>query len=246
MFNSANLNLPYIAAGQAQKHITYNEAIRNLDAMVQINIIDKDLTAPPATPTHGERYIPATGSTDEWAGKDGQIALFIDNGWVFYVPNEGWLAWVADEDILLAYNGNSWIGVSSASGNSSGGISNITNSSANAAQTRVELAEDEIPLSGASTDSTITVPGRAIVFGVSTRTTQAITGATSYDCGIAGESNKYGGLLSIVLNSINSGVTGPTAFYANTPIIITANGGNFTGGKIRIAIHYLLCNTPNS
>jgi len=49
-----------------------------------------------------------------------------------------------------------------------------------------------------------------------------------------------------VLGSSNSGVTGPTAIYADTPIRITANGGNFTGGKVRFAIHYMLCTPPTS
>ena len=42
-------------------------------------------------------------------------------------------------------------------------------------------------LSGASVTSTITIPNRAIVLGVSARTVTAITGASSYDCGITGE-----------------------------------------------------------
>ncbi len=53
MDNSTNLNLPYIAQGQAQKHITHNEAIRNLDAIVQLSVLDRDLTSPPVAPNEG-------------------------------------------------------------------------------------------------------------------------------------------------------------------------------------------------
>ncbi len=84
------------------------------------------------------------------------------------------------------------------------------------------------------------------MFAVSTRTTGAVTGATSYDCGIATEVGKYGALLGVSLGATNCGVTGPTAFYANTPIRVTANGGNFTGGEVRIAIHHMLCGVPTS
>jgi len=101
-------------------------------------------------------------------------------------------------------------------------------------------------LSGASVTSTITIPDRAIVLAVSTRTVTAITGATSYDCGITGTPNKFGGALGIAAGSTNVGVIGPQAFYAATPIVLTANGGSFTGGAVRVAIQYLLPSTPQS
>ena len=101
-------------------------------------------------------------------------------------------------------------------------------------------------LAGASVDSTITIPDRAIVLGVSTRTVTSVTGAASYDCGIAGEPSKFGGSLGVAAGSTNSGVIGPTAFYSPTPIRLTANGGSFTGGAVRIAIHYLLPRVPQS
>ena len=46
------------------------------------------------------------------------------------------------------------------------------------------------------------------------------------------------------VGSSNSGVIGPTAFYSPTPIVITPTSGSFTGGQVRIAIHYMLCGTP--
>ena len=100
-------------------------------------------------------------------------------------------------------------------------------------------------MSGASRDSTVTIPDRAIVLGVSSRTVTAITGATSYDCGIVGEAQKFGGSLGIAAGSTNRGVIGPQAFYADTLIRLTARGGNFTGGAVRIAIHLLTVGLPS-
>jgi hypothetical protein len=104
------------------------------------------------------------------------------------------------------------------------------------------IVEEELleGLSGASVETTIAIPDRAIVLGVSTRTVNAITGAVSYDCGIAGEPAKFGGSLGVAAGSTNSGVIGPQAFYAPTPIRLTANGGAFTGGAVRVAVHYLM------
>ena len=53
MDNTPNLGLPYIMAAQAQKHVTHNEAIRSLDAIVQLTVLDRDLSAPPGVPVDG-------------------------------------------------------------------------------------------------------------------------------------------------------------------------------------------------
>ncbi len=108
MSNSPNLGLPYLAAAQAQKHVTHNEALRVLDAVVQLAVLDKDLTTPPGSPADGDRYIVAASATGDWAGKDQKIAAWQDNAWAFYTPEEGWLAWVADEDRLYAWDGTNW------------------------------------------------------------------------------------------------------------------------------------------
>ena len=39
-----NLQLPYILAAQSQKHVTHNEAIRALDAIVQLAALDRGLS----------------------------------------------------------------------------------------------------------------------------------------------------------------------------------------------------------
>jgi len=107
-----NLLLPYILAAQAQKHITHNEAIRRLDAIVQLSVADRDLTAPPLTPAEGVRYIVGAGASGAWGGQVNKIAAFQDGTWAFFTPSEGWLAWIADEDMLASWNGSGWTTVS--------------------------------------------------------------------------------------------------------------------------------------
>jgi hypothetical protein len=104
-----NLNLPYIMAAQAQKHVTHNEAIRRLDAIVQASVADRNLSAPPGTPAEGDCYIVAAGATGAWVGREGEIAAYQDGTWAFYAPREGWIAWIADEDLLCAWDGTDWI-----------------------------------------------------------------------------------------------------------------------------------------
>jgi hypothetical protein len=51
---TTHLLLPYILAAQAQKHATHTEAVRLLDAIVQLSVLDRDLSAPPASPADGD------------------------------------------------------------------------------------------------------------------------------------------------------------------------------------------------
>jgi len=102
------LALPYLAPAQAQKHVTVNESLRALDALVHISIVDRDLAAPPASPAEGARYIIAAGATGAWAGQDGAIGAFQDGAWFFYTPRLGWLAWIEDESQYMGWDGAAW------------------------------------------------------------------------------------------------------------------------------------------
>lgn len=106
---TVHLALPFIMAAQAQKHVTHNEALRVLDGVVQLSVKDRDLAAPPGSPYDGDRYIVASGATDTWAGWDLNVALWTDGAWLRLPPRAGWLAWIEDESLLLAFNGSSWI-----------------------------------------------------------------------------------------------------------------------------------------
>ena len=58
MSDTIHLGLPHIAASQAQKHVTHNEALRMLDALVMLAVKDRDLSAPPGSPARGSRPSP--------------------------------------------------------------------------------------------------------------------------------------------------------------------------------------------
>jgi hypothetical protein len=104
-----NLALPELAASQAQKHVTVNEALNALDALVQLAVLDRDLAAPPPAPAEGQRWLVAAGATGAWAGHDNEIAAWQDGAWTFFSPNVGWLAYVVDEGALLAFTGSGWV-----------------------------------------------------------------------------------------------------------------------------------------
>ena len=116
MDDTANLQLPYIMPAQAQKHVTHNEALTLLDAIVQLAVLDRDLSVPPATPDDGDRFIVAAGATGAWTGWEGGIALRADGAWLRIEPRAGWLAWVADEAIFVRWTGSEWVNLAATFG----------------------------------------------------------------------------------------------------------------------------------
>lgn len=113
MADSTHLKLPYIDANQAQKHVTHNEAVRLLDALVQMAVISRTLTTPPGSPADGDRYIVASGATGAWVAWDLTIAYYVDGAWMKLVPQQGWLAWIEAESVHVRWDGSAWGGLSS-------------------------------------------------------------------------------------------------------------------------------------
>ncbi|MEI9995687.1 MAG: DUF2793 domain-containing protein [Rhizomicrobium sp.] len=100
--------LPLLAAAQAQKHVTHNEALLQMDALLFARFLDRDLGSPPATPADGDTYLVAAGGAGAWTGQDGKIAFAADGGWRFYAPFTGLAAYVVDESRLIVFTGAAW------------------------------------------------------------------------------------------------------------------------------------------
>jgi Protein of unknown function (DUF2793) len=234
MTDTPRLALPVIEAAQAQKHVTHNEALALLDCLVQIAVASRTLTAPPSSPADGSCYIPATGATDAWSGWDGQLALYSGGGWLKLTPVSGLKAWVGEERLTVTYEDGIW----------RDGIA-LT---ASGGRVTLRAKEEELTLTGAyvETSDSAFIPNRSIVLGVASRTTLAITGATSYGVGTASNTTQFGDTLGIALGSTNIGVIGPAGFYADTTARVTANGGSFSAGKVRLIVYFIEMSAPTA
>lgn len=111
MDHTARLDLPFIMPGQALKHITHNEALDQLDVLVQPFVQAANLATPPSTPLPGESWIVPTGATGAWAGHAGEIAAYQAGDWRFYDPAEGWQVFDRATGALLVYSGSSWVAI---------------------------------------------------------------------------------------------------------------------------------------
>ncbi len=148
------LSLPYLQPSQAQKHVTHNEALQILDAVVQLGVVSRTTATPPAAPTPGARFILPGGAQADWAGQEADtLAVWQGTGWIFLLPQAGWLAHVADEGILSLYDGAVWTSpqfdLQNLPGLGIGAASDAVN--------RLSVASDATLLSHAGTDHRMVV-----------------------------------------------------------------------------------------
>jgi hypothetical protein len=225
MAETARLGLPLVQAAQAQKHVTVNEGLGRLDALVQLVLTATEEAAPPE-PASGVYGVPE-GATGAWVERAGQVAFASAGGWEFVTPERGWTAIVADRGPAV-FDGAAWIE----------GAATLAPSGAGLSLRTVEV--DHMVGIGAASTTGAVIPAQSLVFGVTGRVIEVLgAGSTTFALGIAGESpDRYGSGYGVQAGAWLRGLTSsPLAYYAPTPLTLTAAGGAFTGGRVRLSVH---------
>jgi hypothetical protein len=237
MAETAKLTLPLLEAAQAQKHVTVNEALVRLDAAAHLTLLSVSTATPPGLATEGDCYGVPTGAVNEWAGQAGRVAIHSNGGWQFLDATTGWRAWVADAGAVALYETDDWqIGAETLSANGAGQLA------------RVVEVDHSIAAGPTSTTAAI-IPSGAIVLGVTGRVLTLITGAaSSWRLGIAGVSDdRYGAGIGLGAGSWMRGVTGtPQAYFADTALTLSGEGGDFAAGTVRLAVHFIELGLPRA
>jgi Protein of unknown function (DUF2793) len=234
MSETPRFAMPLLDAAQAQKHVTVNEALMRADVLGAGRVEDRHLTEPPALPVDGHAHIVGAGAAGAWAGRDGDLALFLNGGWEFVTPWEGCVLWVAAERVRVTRVGAAWTG--EAGGTSPGG-----------AATLGRIVEIDHALTGAASATAPVIPDKAVVLGVTGRVLAEITGASGWSLGVTGSADRYGSGYGTGVGAYAHGVTGqPQAYYGATPLEVTAEGGAFTGGTVRLAVHLMELQPPEA
>ncbi|MGB0660665.1 MAG: DUF2793 domain-containing protein [Mangrovicoccus sp.] len=233
MSNTANLELPLLQPSQAQKHVTVNEALGVLDSVAQLTLVSMTTATPPGGALDGEGYLVPLGATGDWVGAEGLIAIFSNNGWRIVKPQPGWRTYVRDQGAVYIFDGIDW-------------HCDAVAATANGAATQMSITEiDHTITAGANNSTAALIPPYSVVFGVTARVISDITGANGWSLGVAGHSDRYGNGLQTIAGSWGYGLTGQAlSYFAQTPLVITAEGGSFTGGIVRLAIHGLTLSLP--
>jgi hypothetical protein len=104
----------WISCDGSGYHVDAHASPLMKDGLPFVSITDR-LSSPPVSPTGGARYIINGTPTGVWSTLgfvEKQIAESDGNGsWFAYTPGDGWLAYVADEDLLTQYRSGStaWV-----------------------------------------------------------------------------------------------------------------------------------------
>jgi len=112
---SPRLLIPEISENQAGKYLTHNEAVRVIDALVQLTIQDY-VDEPPVGAEDGQCWIVGPSPTGAWSGQAQRVAQRYNDAWYFYTPEQGWWAHNAAAQAMYEFNGVDWelLSVSSA------------------------------------------------------------------------------------------------------------------------------------
>jgi len=234
MTETSHLNLPLLAPAQAQKHVTVNEALTRLDAMVQLRLISTSATTPPLSNVEGDCYALPTGAVNEWAGQSGKIAVFTNNGWDFVNPKRGWRAMVLDQGQMALFDGVAWRG---------GGLS-LTPGGAGMAFKSLEAS---VPITAGNLITTAPlIPEKSIVFGVTGLVSAEITGTlSSWSLGVSGDPQRYGNGIGLGVNAAINGPGTPSVYWADTSLELSATGGDFAGGTVLLVLHCAELSLPD-
>ena len=102
------LALPLLAAGQAQKEMSHNEALARIDLTLHGNIIEAGAETPPDAPEPGQCWILGADPEGAWAGHAGEVAGWTEGGWRFAVPCEGMRLWMGTSGGFALFSGDAW------------------------------------------------------------------------------------------------------------------------------------------
>lgn len=170
--------LPYVIAAQAQKHVTVNETVRALDALVHMTVKSRTQSDEPPTPLPGEGFIlPPGKSGPTWDGyPDHDAVIYQDGAWALFSPTEGMTVYVADEAGHVVWDGTAWV---LATGDVTSAPSFGVNASADATN-KLAVKSDAVLFS----DDDIT-PGSGDVRAVVNKAATGNTGSVLFQTGYA-------------------------------------------------------------
>ncbi|MEM9141184.1 MAG: DUF2793 domain-containing protein, partial [Pseudomonadota bacterium] len=188
---------------------------------------------PAPAPDDGDMHVVGQNATGAWAEQDDDLAIFMNGDWLFVAPWAGCRVWIEGNAEAVVYDGEQWVP------NWMGG-----SPSGAATQSRVVEIDHELA-AGAASVTVDVIPDKAVVLGVTGRVIQAIGGVNGWSIGVPGSVGRYGSGYNPSLNAFARGVTGqPLAYYGATALELTADNGAFTGGVVRLAVHFTEIQPP--
>ena len=232
---TANCALPLLMPAQAQKHVTVNDALLRLDGQVNLVLQSLSRATPPETVVDGLCWGVPAGAVNAWEGQGGKIAIAAHGGWIFVAPGFGRRAMIADQGAVAIHDGQVWV------------VGAVTLGQHGAGMLARQMSEDVTLAAGASFQTVMAIPSGAMVIGATARVLDAITGsATSWMLGNPGATNRFGQGLGKGAGSWSRGIlSAPMTYWDPAPLVLTATGGQFLAGRVRVVLHWWELRIPN-
>lgn len=100
--------LPLLAAAQAQKEMTHNEALALIDLLICPVVQSVSPVATPLAAQPGQCWIVGGVPTGAWAGQARKIAGWTLGGWRFVAPVAGMSVWSIADSTSFQFDGAIW------------------------------------------------------------------------------------------------------------------------------------------
>ncbi len=147
------------------------------------------------------------------------LAIYLNGGFEMISAQKGWSAYFASEEVRRRFDGANW-----READPDFGISR--------AEYLLDLAKS----------STIQIKSKTVLFGVTARVTQDISGSgvTSWKIGVPDDPSRYGKGLWLGKNGWSKGLTGsPVTYWNDTDLRIAGEGGTISAGKVALYVYSL-------
>lgn len=105
------LSLTEIAESSANAHIVVNTALRLLEAFASRQLESIHLTIPPVSPGESQCWYVEATATGAWAGREGDIACFVQGQWFFFPVRTGDRWYDKSFPTFSEWDGGAWVPV---------------------------------------------------------------------------------------------------------------------------------------
>ena len=218
-----------LAEHQAETARILRQALARVGAMAQLRVESRSLRHPPASAAEGSCFAVPRGARGGWAGRGGMLALRLDGGWDWLRPAAGWRAWVVDEALGVVHDGRGWRGEALAV--SPGGAATI-----------LRIEEEVVTLRPCARQAlALRPPAQACLLGVTACVEETLHGSLrSWRIGLGSRPGLFATSEVLVAGTRVVGmVPSPLCPARGDRLMLSAEGGLFTAGRVRIAVHRL-------
>ncbi len=238
MSETPRLQLPYVQAAQAQKHVTVNRSLDRLDLLVNLAAKSRMHQSPPSDPQDGDRYVVPPGASGAWQGRDNAVAAFAGDAWAYFPPHHGMQVWIEEEARRYTFGGAGWTAETAPSDPLAG------------AKFRMIREEADFAASGAGTRLQSVIPPWSFVLAAACLILSEVTGVSGWKL----HTTETTGRDLIPSGPLAAGAR--AAEFYSTPLAVRGtqaglrlsalDGGQILSGRGIISVHLISFSFPSA